>query len=75
MGFLNYKFQDADRFGDVWFSGDGNVWTQVAGLTGDFAQQESDAVNPGSHAPWFARYILGVPGHLSAPRSCRSSFS
>ena len=52
----NYNTRLTDRLGDVWYSQDGDLWTQVVRLTGDFAVQESDAVQPGPHAPWWARY-------------------
>lgn len=52
----NYNTRLTDRLGDVWYSQDGDLWTQVVRLTGDFAVQETDAVQPGPHAPWWARY-------------------
>ena len=29
LRFLNYRHQESDRFGDVWYSVDGDIWTQV----------------------------------------------
>jgi hypothetical protein len=52
----NYNTRLTDRLGDVWYSEDGDLWTQVVRLTGDFGVQESDAVQPGPYAPWYSRY-------------------
>jgi hypothetical protein len=51
-----------DRLGDVWYSEDGDLWTQVVRLLGDFSVQETDAIVPGPLAPWWARY-----GHTLTP--------
>jgi hypothetical protein len=51
-----------DRLGDVWYSEDGDLWTQVVRLIGDFSVQETDAIVPGPLAPWWARY-----GHTLTP--------
>jgi len=52
----NYNTRLTDRLGDVWYSEDGDLWTQVVRLTGDFSVQESDAIQPGPYAPWWSRY-------------------
>ena len=43
---------------DVWFSQDGNAWTQVTDLQGDFLQGIGnwDAKTSSSVAPWYSRY-------------------
>jgi hypothetical protein len=53
---LNYDARPTDRFGDVWYSEDGDMWTQVIRLVGDFTFQNVDAIQPGNYAPWWSRY-------------------
>lgn len=50
----NLRFQN--RRGDIWSSSDGQTWMQSDELTGDFHLQNHDAVDPGSLAPWYARF-------------------
>lgn len=50
----NLRFQN--RRGDVWSSSDGQTWLQSNDLTGEFHLQNFDAINPGSLAPWYARF-------------------
>jgi len=52
----NYNTRLTDRLGDVWYSEDGDLWTQVTRLTGDFTVQETDAIQPGPFAPWWSRF-------------------
>lgn len=50
---LEYSY----RRGDVWSSGVNAVaWTQSIDLTGDFSVQNFDALDPGTLAPWYARF-------------------
>lgn len=50
----NLRFQN--RRGDVWSSSDGRTWLQSKELTGEFHLQNFDAIDPGSLAPWYARF-------------------
>ncbi|CAM9444796.1 unnamed protein product, partial [Choristocarpus tenellus] len=52
-----YNLEYTHRRGDVWTSSDyGATWAQTVNLTGDFEEQNFDALNPGSLAPWYARF-------------------
>ncbi|CAM9484098.1 unnamed protein product, partial [Discosporangium mesarthrocarpum] len=52
-----YNLEYMYRRGDVWSSSDyGTTWVQASDLTGDFDEQNFDAVDPGSLAPWYARF-------------------
>lgn len=54
--YQTYNLQYQNRRGDVWSSFDGQIWMQSVKLTGDFHLQNFDALNPGSLAPWYARF-------------------
>lgn len=54
--YQTYNLRYQKQRGDVWSSVDGTTWIQSSDLTGDFYLQNYDAVNPGSLAPWYARY-------------------
>eukprot|EP01041_Mallomonas_annulata_P005559 gene5560-11189_t len=53
---LLYNLQPSVTKADVWYSSDGDKWTQVKNLRGDFYAQNDDALQPGPTAPWFGRY-------------------
>ena len=64
--YQTYNFRYHKRRGDVWSSEDGFTWIQNNNLTGDFHLQNYDAADPGSLAPWYARFghtldVLAVP--------------
>lgn len=54
--YQTYNLRYQNRRGDVWSSSDGHAWLQSDELTGDFHLQNYDAVDPGSLAPWYARF-------------------
>lgn len=54
--YQTHRLNFQNRRGDVWSSSDGIAWRQSEDLTGDFYLQNYDAVNPGSLAPWYARF-------------------
>lgn len=51
-----YDTRFTDRLGDVWYSDNGDEWTQVQRLRGDFEVQEAAAPQSSTVAPWFARF-------------------
>lgn len=66
--YQTYNLRYQNRRGDVWSSTDGTTWLQSDDLTGDFHLQNFDAVDPGSLAPWYARFghtldVLNVTDH------------
>ena len=54
--YQTYNLRYQNRRADVWSSSDGETWIQSDDLTGDFHLQNFDAVDPGSLAPWYARF-------------------
>lgn len=54
--YQTYNLRYQNRRGDVWSSSDGTSWLKSDELTGDFHLQNFDAVDPGSLAPWYARF-------------------
>ena len=54
--YQTYNLRYQNRRGDVWSSVDGQTWIQSVKLTGDFHLQNFDAIDPGSLAPWYARF-------------------
>lgn len=54
--YQTYNLGYRNSRGDVWSSSDGISWFQHDELTGDFHLQNFDAVDPGSLAPWYARF-------------------
>lgn len=68
--YQTYNLRYQNRRGDVWSSSDGEIWLQSDQLTGDFHLQNFDAVDPGSLAPWYARFghtldVLQATNHSS----------
>lgn len=54
--YTTYDLLTSHRVADVWHSPDGQSWTQISKLYGDYYAQNFDAMQPGPVAPFYARY-------------------
>eukprot|EP01031_Cornospumella_fuschlensis_P042760 gene42760-52249_t len=51
-----YNLLESYTVADVWSSANGAIWSQQLRMVGDYFAQNTDVVQPGPIAPWYARY-------------------